>query len=259
MQIIDFSSSFLTFRTDWQKKQSRTASHKQPYTLNNARVRLECVCTVENQDGYQEDFVLGASCKTEVVGVERDIWLQPNADFIPIYGRETFMNLKTYDRVGQSVDFYPPQNQQQNERQVGIIAEDFDSGKVDIVYQTGELLESSHEAVKATLANEPLVAITKFSSPRYSVTLTYPVKTMNANERDWIYQTDTGPVLLPNLDLDPDALIGGMELAYAAFNSPHWVEFIVREPVPINDEISVYHYSRPVRWDAMNQLIRIVP
>ena len=40
METVDFSRSFLTFRTDWQKKPSQTASHKPPFTLNNARILL---------------------------------------------------------------------------------------------------------------------------------------------------------------------------------------------------------------------------
>jgi len=257
MQTIVFSRSFLTFRTDWEKKPSRTASHKPPYTLNSARVPLECVCTIEDQQGFREEIALGASCKTEAVGVERDIWQEPNADFVPIHGREKFMNVKTYDRAGKSVQFYPPTRGEQPDRQVGVIAEDFDHGQVDIVRIDGELLESAQEIVRATLANEILVASTRLSTPRYNVTLEYPVKTMNANERDWVFQTDTGPVLLPNLELEPDELISGMELAFSAFNCPEWIEFIVRVPTTIADGVDVYHYSRPVRWEALNQVVRV--
>ena len=37
----------------------------------------------------------------------------------------------------------------------------------------------------------------------------YPVKTMNANERDMVYQTDTGPVLLPDLSAETEKLFDG--------------------------------------------------
>ena len=256
MKIVDFTRSFLLFRTDWQNKPSRTASHKPPFTLNNARVLLDCVCTIEDRGGYREEFALGTSCKTERVGVQQDVWLEPNADFVPIHGRERFMILKAFDRAGKTVKLYPPSQGDQPERQVGIIAEAFDDARIDIVRTEGELLESSQEIVEATLANDPLVATTQLSNSRYEVTLEYPVKTMNANERDWVYQTDTGPVLLPNLELNPDEIITGMQLAFSAFNSPDWIEFIVRLPTPIAEGISVHHYSKPVRWDARNQLIR---
>ncbi len=84
----------------------------------------------------------------------------------------------------------------------------------------------------------------------------YPVKTMNANERDMVYQTDTGPVLLPDLSAETENFLTAMELAYAAFNCADWIEFIVRVPTAISDDLSVFHYSKPVRMDAKNQVIR---
>ncbi len=258
MKIVDFSRSFLTFRIDTEKKPTRTGSHRPPYTLNNARIQLECVCTISDQSGYREEFALGASCKTERVGVEQDIWTEPNADFVPIFGRERFMNLKAFSQVGQTVKLYPPSLGDQPERQVGLISEALDDGRIDIERCEGEVLSSTEQIVASVLANEALIARTQLITPRYHVTLEYPVKTINVNERDWVFQTDTGPVLLPDCDLEPDDLISGMELAYSAFNGPDWIEFLLRVPTPITGDISVHHYSQPVRWDANNQLVRMV-
>ena len=83
------------------------------------------------------------------------------------------------------------------------------------------------------------------------------MKTINANERDSVYQPDTGPVLVPDLSVEPQDLIAGMQLAYVAFNTSSWAEFIVRVPTPLTDEISVYHYSKSVRLDAHNQIIAL--
>ena len=116
---------------------------------------------------------------------------------------------------------------------------------------------SAEEIVHATLANHPLVARTQIDSERFSVTLEYPVKTMNANERDTVYQTDTGPVLLPDFDCHADRMLERMELAFAAFNCPHWIELLVRVATTVEGDISVYHYSRPVRFDSKNEIIRL--
>ena len=48
-----------------------------------------------------------------------------------------------------------------------------------------------------------------------------------------------------------------MELAFVAFNTSSWVEFIVRVPTPLTDEISVHHYSESVRLDSLNQIIAL--
>ena len=109
MQTIDFARSFLTFRIDTQSRPPQTVSHKPPFSLNNARIQVECRCVVTEIDtGWSETFVLGANCKTERVGVAREIWTEPNADFQPIYSGTRFLNLKTYARRGIGVELYPP-------------------------------------------------------------------------------------------------------------------------------------------------------
>jgi hypothetical protein len=258
MKTIDFSRSFLTFRIDTTKKPPKTASHKPPFSLNNARIQIECRCCVtEKQLGETQTFVLGASCKTERVGVDRDIWLQPNADFAPIFSADEFMHIKTYAKCGIEADLYPPGSGKQSDRQSGEIADAFDNVRIDVVDCEGGLLPSADEIVRATLANQRLVARTDIETERYSATIEYPVKTMNANERDMIYQTDTGPVLLPDLARDPRAMLKHCELAFAAFNCPHWVEFLVRAPTTAGENVSVHHYHRPVRFGARNQVIGI--
>src|SRR5688500_4292989 len=99
MQVVDFSRSFLTFRIDWRKKPSQTGTHQPPFSLNNARIAIECRCHIRDREtDALHTFVMGASCKTERVGVERDIWTEPNADFVPIFSDDRFLHIKTYAR-----------------------------------------------------------------------------------------------------------------------------------------------------------------
>jgi hypothetical protein len=258
MKTIDFTRSFLTFRIDTLKKPSLTTSHKPPYALNSARIQLECCCEVrDKRTGATQQFVLGASCKTEFVGVERGIWTQPNADFVPILSRDRFLNLKTFDRADREVMLYPPSLGVQPDRQTGNVADAFDRISIDICRCEGELLETTDEIIETTLANCPVVAQTELEGERYAVLIEYPVKTMNANERDAVYQTDTGPILFPDLSREPEDLISGLELAFAAFNCPTWTEFILRAKAPVAEGVNVYHYCKPVRFDCKNQVIRL--
>lgn len=259
MHVTDFSRSFLRFRIDTTAKPPGTVSHRPPYSLNNARIQLECRCEItEVSTGWAQTFVLGASCKTERVGVDQNIWTEPNADFVPVHSQDGFLNLKTYARSGMDVELYPPGSGQQTDRQFGRHSDVFDDTAIDIVQRPAEVLRSAAEIVKATLDNEALVARTELQSPRYRAVLEYPVKTMNANERDNIYQTDTGPVLLPDFTAQPADLIARFELAYAAFNQPDWIEMIVRVPTPAGADVSVYHYSKPLRMDARNEVLRVL-
>jgi hypothetical protein len=259
MKTIDFSKSFITWRVDTLVKPPKTVSHKPPFSLNNARVQADCHCeiTVKNQ-GESHVFVLGASCKTERVGVERDIWLDPNADFVPVLSKDHFLAFKTFDRADKGVMFYPPSLGAQPERQVTSASEAFAATRIDVVEVDGELLKTPEQINEAVLSNQRLVAQTEIENDRYTAMLTYPVKTINANERDQIYQTDTGPVLFPDLSLEPRALRDGLELAFSAFNCETWTEFIVRTKTPITGHINVYHYSKSVRLDCQNRIIRLL-
>jgi hypothetical protein len=259
MTAIDFCDSYLTFRVDCKKFAPVTVTHKPRWTLNNARIQIECRCTIADLTTRQrEEFVLGASCKTERVGEERDLWLQPNADFAPIYSERSFMHLKTYDRVGQSMAFYLSSRGEQSDRFSGSVGDAFDNVRIDLTTVDALALRSTDDIVTATLSNQPLVAHTRLVTDRYQVDLEYPIKTMNVNERENIYQTDTGPVLLPDLTRDFDDLINGFELAYCAFNNPSWIEFLVRAPSEVAPGTSVYHYCKPVRYEAQSSLYRLL-
>ena len=258
MNTFDFHRSFFTFRIDTLVKQPLTVTHKPPFSLNNALIPIECRCVVTEKSTYQSQaFVLVASCKTERVGVEGDIWLEPNADFCPIFSDDRYLSLKTYSQVGTTMELFPPGSGSQSDRQTGLIDETYDSVKIDMTECEGTPLDSAQEIVEAVLANQNLVARTELENDRYHALIEHPVKTINANERDWIYQTDTGPVLFPDLSVEPDAMLTSLELAYSAFNCPDWIEFIVRRVTPTTSDVSVYHYSDAVRCDSRNQMLRI--
>lgn len=258
MQAIDFTRSFMTFRVDTLKKQPKTVTQKPPYSLNNARIPLDAHLTISEKSGdFSEEYVLGVSCKTEQVGVEKDIWMMPNADFKPICSSDTFMAIKTYDLANKGTTLYPPTLGEQPERQIIGIEDTFDALKVDLPRVDSRVLETPQAIVEAVLANEPLNARTTIENDRYTAVLEYPIKTMNANERDWVYQPDTGPVLLPDLNRTPEDMMDGFELAFAAFNTPDWIEFIVRVPTPVGEGLSVYHYSQVMRMDAVNEVVQV--
>ena len=258
MNTFDFNRSFFTFRIDTLVKQPLTVTHKPPFNLNNARIPIECRCVVtEKATDQAQAFVLGASCKTERVGVEGDIWLEPNADFCPIFSDDRYLSLKTYSQVGTTMDLFPPGSGSQSDRQTGLIDDTYDSVKIDMTECEGTPLDSAQEIVEAVLANQNLVARTELENDRYHALIEHPVKTINANERDWIYQTDTGPVLFPDLSVEPGEMLTSLELAYSAFNCPDWIEFIVRRVTPTTSDVSVYHYSDAVRCDSRNQMLRI--
>jgi hypothetical protein len=261
VQIPNLPLSFLLFRIDLQEKQPITVSHPPPFSLNNARIQLESRCLIEDrQTAKTTEFVLGASCKTERVGVEQDIWTEPNADFCPVLSQEECLILKSWAKIGDGPFHYPASLGRQRERSVSLVADAFAGIQYTLRMNEAEPLQTAKEIVHATLTHELLAGRVEFvAQERYHVLIDFPIKTMNANERDIIYQTDTGPILFPDFSLPCERLIDSFWLAYVAFNNPHWAEFILQVPVSLADGIAANHYAKPVRLETQNTLFRMQP
>lgn len=78
------------------------------------------------QTGKSTQYVLGAACKAERVNVERDIWIDPNADYNPIASDEFYMRIKSWDRCEKRVMYYPPSRGVQPERQPGRVSDAYE-------------------------------------------------------------------------------------------------------------------------------------
>jgi hypothetical protein len=253
VKVLEFARSSIFFRIDLDTIVPRTLSHEPPYRMNNARVPIDGLCRVtERATGRVSTFVLGGDCKTERVGADADLFLEPNADFIPIFSDDAFMHIKTFARAGTVAQAYPPGSGEQSDRLTTKVADTFSRVHLDLVEREPERLRSASDIVDAVLANDMLVGVHRFATERYEAEIEYPVKTINANERDIVYQTDTGPILFPDLDREPDDLINGLELAFTAANAADWTQFIIRAPTPIAEGVEVYHYSRSIRMDGID-------
>ena len=254
MQAPDFLRSFLTFTSDHKQKASKTASHEAPYTFNSARISLEAVCTVDDTR-----YVLGASCKTEIVGPDRDLWLDPNADFCIAASSDEFLIMKSWITNQVEVMLHPPSLGRQPERQAAKIDETFTDFVIHVVEAEAEELTDTTQIIEASYAHRPLVARTEYDDQGQHVIIDHPVKTMNVNPRDNVYQTDTGPIIVPNFDREPERglEVGRFELAFEAFNRREWVEVLIRRPTPVEpgSAITADHYAVPRRIDGVRNRV----
>ena len=268
MRVPDFQRSFLTFTSDDDRKESKTRSHAAPYRFNAARIQLESVCTLTTAGGATHRYVLGAACKSEIVGVARDLWLHPNADFCPVASEAEILILKSWITNQVEVMLEPPSLGRQPERQIGLTAEVFSDFEINVAEAQGEVLASTERIIEATYAQRPLVARLQYQDAGYQVRIDHPVKTMNVNPRDGVFQTDTGPILLPDFSRERERglLVSVFELAFAAFNRPTFAEMVIRRPTPVTDDgtltgvgtLSANHYEETRRIDAMdNQVLAL--
>ena len=109
------------------------------------------------------------------------------------------------------------------------------------------------------LTNRPLVSQTEFSLADGShVFLEYPVKVINASEREMFYQVDTGPIVVPDpTAFDGTHAISALRLAFIAHNTLDCTELLLNIPTEIAPGLSVNHYSKVMKLEAINRLIAV--
>ncbi len=74
----------------------------------------------------------------------------------------------------------------------------------------------------------------------------YPIKTMNISMDKSVYQVDTGPIALPELEKRYDPPIDALRLAFVAFNTPDFADFVVEQPTPVIQDGQEHGASLPL-------------
>ena len=246
----NFQSSFMTW--DYPPP-AYTEKHDIPYG-NMARIQLDAMTDViDDSSGERVRFVLIQPCRTERVYKEDRLFQIPSGEYRVIY------SLDQQRSVGKALTYG-------GRRSVGRLVKDsYRSLVIDVAtFSNTRVLRTPAEVNEATAANHPLVGRTEIKDPRRPLryVIEYPIKTMNFMPEDNSYQIDTGPLLVPDFDLDQASAIDRLEMAHVAFNhkAPELAEFILRQPTPVMDETGrelcrVLHYSK-VRVDsARNTLL----
>lgn len=260
--VLDYQRSYLRFRMDLTKTSLKTVSQPPPFTLNNSRFLLEGRCRLTRPaslGGASAEFVLSASCKAEQVNVPENIWHDPPADMCLIASQDEFLIIKSWDRNNRGVMLSPPSLGPQPERQVGRVKDAFTALQIDLREIPGRVLATTEQIVAAVLNNRSLISRTEYRLPDgTAVVLEYPVKVINASEREVFYQIDTGPALVPDPDsYDGQHLVSMLRKAFIAHNNLGCTELLVDVPTPIAPGISVNHYSRVVPVSATNWMLEV--
>ena len=230
-----------------------TLSRPAPTTLNNVRMPLECLITLSRHQ-KETVFGLGASCKTEQVYVERDVWMEPNADMCAVLGGGEFLIIKRWDKVDKGVMLYPPTLGPQPERQVVDPAVAFETHALSIRRRPARRLDAIEEILDVLAGDREVVSRTSFAIKGGEATVEYPVKTVNSSERHRYYQVDTGPVLFFGEPTGPHE-IEHLHLAYVAHLGGDWAEFLVSRRTPLEGHsVAVHHFGRVCRVAARNSL-----
>ena len=166
-----------------------------------------------------------------------------------IYSSADFMIIRTHD------------NAERDNTTVGDNRGHFLDVHFHIRMADAVVLKDAKAIVQATLDNRILNGRTEISDEagRYLATLEFPIKTMNVNDINVMYQIDTGPILLPDFTPSKERMVERFQLAFVAYNRTDEVYFVIQELISIAEGSSkkVSHYSKVVRMDANNMVIAL--
>jgi len=237
MNCIDYSNSFIC----------TVGNGNAPRFWVESRCRL-----IDDTDGTFTDYYQCGSCKSERTFAEKDLFQAPNYDFLPFFSKDY---TAIFRRHAYRNDNYIEYRK----------AEDIWGGNLLEINEAKpvQILDSNEKIIQATRKCLPIVSQTEIwdSGSKMRAIIECPVKTMNIDEKQCIYQVDTGPILFPDLSKRYERQIEALSLAYVAFNVPHFADFVIEQPTPIIEngkEVAwVYHYSGIRSLEAKNVVLCI--
>ena len=234
MEVIDYGLSFVN------------GSHPE----NTLRLWVESrCCLIDEQSGAVDQYVQCGACKSEDTFGEKDLFLEDNYDFMPIFGPrdELVFRRKSFLNVEYRTTYHA-------DRLWGTKSYDYVTPPVAVEITTNAQIRA------ATHGNVPLVSQTEIwnDDTGLRAIIECPIKSMNICDGKNIYQVDTGPVLFPDLTNRDKKFVETVKLAYVAFNVPHFADFVCEVPTPIvenGEEVCrIYHYSERHSLTAKNRI-----
>lgn len=220
---------------------------------NSVRFWIESRTRIlDEKRGSSTDYYQCGSCKSEDTFAEKNLLVEENYDFLPIFGD------------GQVLIFRRRAFVDQHYRTV-ISSKDILWGPPRLVLkQTGvKELVGYDQIYQATADAIPIVTQTELwnSEQGLRAIIECPAKTLNIGQTKKVYQVDTGPVAYPDLSRRHDSEIGALSLAFVVFNAPDFADFVVEQPTPLKEDpenCQVFHYSRPFSRVAKNRLFSLL-
>ena len=224
--------------------------------------------------GTKTVFYQCGSCKSENTFGSSDLFNPDNYDFCPVFGGGAGINFRRFLPGG------PSGNDIAKYKDVYLFSAGggwgHDAGSLRLWPATGaqELTIGDFDAIRdATAADLPIVAQTEIKHPTSGLraVIEYPVKTMNILREDsmadqpsapvaaGVWQTDTGPLLVPDLSRRFEPAIECMSLGFVAANNrqPEAADFVLEQPTSIGGGREVLHYSQPFSMPAINRLFAL--
>jgi len=206
--------------------------------VRNVRILYEAKCDITNHaTGHVEELFLLHPCRAEYTIPERDFFQLPSREFRVIFTRTHGIPIADHPST-ESEDRKP--------RLLDFAETRFTTRS----HSRFRVLSSAQEVIDATLADQPLNARTTYrdAAAGYTFSIEYPVRTMNLNVEEELFQVDTGPLPLPDMKSWDGERPARAFLTYVAFSRFELAEFILRREVEPSNGDKKWLHARRGKW-----------
>jgi hypothetical protein len=158
-------------------------------------------------------------CRSEYTIVTENLFQVPNTEFRVVFGRTHSVPIARE----------PANAPEQSQRRV--LAEQFADHTVRVrTLEGARRLTTAGEVIEAVWADQTVNGRTTYRDPKRAVTVTleYPVKLINLQQREGLFQVCTGAVVVPDLTTWDGVGVDRTFLAHLAFSGFDYVEFALR-------------------------------
>jgi len=207
-------------------------------SVRNVRVTYDAKCDITNtKNGETEELFLLSPCRSEYTIPKEEFFQLPSGEWRALFSRTHRIPLtrKPSTEKGKS---------KAGELNLA------DTSFTTRTHSNFAVLRSAQEIIEATLANKPLNARTTYEDEAggYSWAIEYPARTMNLNVEEGLFQVDTGPIPLPDMNSYDGKRPMRAFLSYVAFSEFDSAEFILRREVEPSEEDKKWLFQSPGKW-----------
>ncbi len=196
--------------------------------------RLEII---DSETGEKTIFYQAASCKSEHTFAKKHLFHKQNYNFLPVFAGENIIIFRSH--VPWNENYVTVADEKSDTRNIW--------GKPEFLLRIAnnvKRLEKTEEIIEATHKGLPITGRTEIVYDNgINAIIEYPVKTMNTNVDKKMYQVDTGPLLFPHPGRKMSRLKDFVSIAYIAFNTDYFADFIIEKRTALADGICVPHFS----------------
>jgi hypothetical protein len=207
-------------------------------SVRDVRILYDAKCDIINHStGHIEELFLLHPCLSEYTIPKRDFFMLPTSEFRVVFSRTHSIPIaKLPSNATEAVKPRPHK---------------FASTRFTTrTHNRFTRLSSAKEVIEATLAGKPLNVRTthKNDAGGYTLALEYPVRTMNLNVEEGLFQFETGPTPLPDMNGWDGTRPMRAFLTFVAASDFDFAEFILRREVEPSEEDKKWLFQIRGKW-----------